>query len=447
MKKVTLEYWLDIIWSIIVIVAITSVAMYLPLHLVRNIDRNLFSDTRTAIVSVIFIADIVYNVYVATRQSTIARQQRRRENETALERYIRRRLGIDIIAALPFSFLVGDHSWVIVFQLLKMVRVSDIFTRWSQLLLNYVIRLRLFFLIYWMAMVAHWVACGWILIHGAPRGVPFGDYYLKSLYWAITTLSTVGYGDITPKTNIEIGYAIAVMVLGVISFGYVIGNIANLLASFDTNRERYYEQAKRVQAFLKVRRIPSALQKHIADYYRYYWERQSGYDESSILQELPPGLRGKVSMFLRRDIIEKASIFADMPEEFIHDMAQHLRSELYTPGDALFKVGEIGDKMYFVSHGTLEVLDANSENIAVLGEGDLFGEIALLLGRTRTATVRALDYCDVYVLDAAAFNTLLATHPDFGERIKEISTVEVSANEWRRVVRRSKTAAATALLR
>lgn len=77
--------------------------------------------------------------------------------------------------------------------------------------------------------------------------------------------------------------------------------------------------------------------------------------------------------------------------------------------------------MYFVSHGRLEVVDAENEVVAVLQEGDVFGETALLLQQPRSATVRSLEYSDVYELDKDSFNAALMRHPQFGEKLRRLA--------------------------
>jgi hypothetical protein len=54
-----------------------------------------------------------------------------------------------------------------------------------------------------------------------------------SMYWAITTLTTVGYGDISGTNDIERGYASVVMIIGIMVYSYIIGSIAGLLSEFD----------------------------------------------------------------------------------------------------------------------------------------------------------------------------------------------------------------------
>lgn len=55
---------------------------------------------------------------------------------------------------------------------------------------------------------------------------------------------------------------------------------------------------------------------------------------------------------------------------------------------------------------------------ATLRDGDFFGEIALLLGKPRSASVRAKEYCDLYVFDKDSFTQIIADHQDFAAHIE-----------------------------
>jgi hypothetical protein len=288
--------WFDVIWSLLLVFGITMAAIYLPLRLIRNIDQSIFSYTIATAVTVLFMLDIAYNIWVTLRTHNVAN-----DRYVGLRMYLRKRFVIDLIAAIPLTLLANIAPPLVIMRLIKLVRLRDMMMRWQYAILEHLSALRLAFLVYWMVIVAHWAACGWISIHGAPANVAFRDYYIRSLYWAVTTLSTVGYGDVTPKTNTEIMYATAIMATGVILYGYVIGNIANILRNLDLSRQRYYEHAEKVRSFMKTRQLPVPLQRRLGEYYAYYWERQFGYDETQILASLPPGLRAEVSIFLRRD--------------------------------------------------------------------------------------------------------------------------------------------------
>ena len=230
----------------------------------------------------------------------------------------------------------------------------------------------------------------------------------------MTTLTTIGYGDITPSTNAQIVYTMAVMVLGVAMYGYVIGNIANLLANSDYAKAHYLANMERLSSFLNYRHVPPALQRRIYDYYTYLWENRLGYDESAVLSELPTNLRIEVSLVLKREFIQKVPFLKGASQELIRELALALQPVIFTPGDYIFRIGEIGRQIYFISQGTVEVTSADGEAVlATLHDGDFFGEIALLFSQPRSANIQAVDYCDLYALDKETFERILTHYPDF----------------------------------
>jgi voltage-gated potassium channel len=356
---------------------------------------------------------------------------------------MKRRLHVDVIAAVPFGAMFGYANPLTLLRLGKLIRVRDIMYRWRTSTVQYVTVLRLVFLGYWLALAAHWIACGWLAIRPVAGGVAFDEHYVRALYWAVTTLSTVGYGDVSARTPPEMMYSMFVMVLGVVVYGYVIGSITNLINSFDLTRKHYMEQSEQLRAFMQYRRIPPPMQRRISEYYDYSWGRQLGYDEQAILSNLPPGLRSELTLYLKREIIEKVPIFRDIGadengsssgdgEDFIRDIAQEIRPALYTPGDFIVRKGEPARGMYFISRGSVEVVDTQGLTIATLSEGDFFGEIALILDRVRSASIRAVEYCDVHVLDKAAFHAVLAKHPEFADRVMNKALEREAQNKAQR---------------
>jgi voltage-gated potassium channel len=91
-----------------------------------------------------------------------------------------------------------------------------------------------------------------------------------------------------------------------------------------------------------------------------------------------------------------------------------------TPGDYIFKKGDHGEDMFFIISGELEVYDESDENvITVLKEGDFFGEIALLHSTPRTASIKAINYCNLYILRSKTFKKMIEKHPEIIEQIEE----------------------------
>ena len=231
----------------------------------------------------------------------------------------------------------------------------------------------------------------------------------------------VGYGDITPQNDFEMIFAVMAMVLGVGMFGYVIGNVAHIISNLHPSRARYVETMERINAFMEYRGLPDALQHRIREYHGYRWEKRLGFDESVIVDELPPSLRAEVSLFLKKDVIEKVPLFKGAGTDLIRDIALAMHPLVYLPGDYIFRAGDQGKEMFFIGRGTVEILGKERESVqATLGDGQFFGEVALVKGQPRNASVRAVGYCDLYSLDKETFDRIIAHHPDFKEHIDQM---------------------------
>jgi hypothetical protein len=405
------------LWSIVIAICATISAVVIPARLVLAHQPIVAFDVFDWFVTVVFSLDIVLHLRMAALRSAPADH----EPLGILRGYGTWILVGDLLAAIPFhAMFVGTPFELL--RLLKLARTAEVFHRWRYGQVQNWSVLRLVFFVYWLILSVHWLACGWIALSGVAADQSQWSSYLVSLYWCVSTLTTVGYGDITPTTNGERLYAMGVMIVGIGMYSYVIGNVATILAGIQPARTRYLENMERLTAFMRYRNLPPKLQRRIRDYFAYLWSKRLGYDESTVLSELPPSLLTEVALFLKQDIIEKVPFFQGAGDELVKDIALVMRPVVYTPGDFVFRAGDQGREMYFISRGTLEVLAKDGSTVYTrLKDGDFFGEIALLLNLPRTASIRAIDYCDLYALDKDAFERILARYPAFADHVREMT--------------------------
>ena len=179
-----------------------------------------------------------------------------------------------------------------------------------------------------------------------------------ALWWAIVTMTTTGYGDVVPQTVLGKMLAGVVMISGIA----VIALWAGILAT------GYFEETRR-REFLRT------------------W-----------------------------DLVAKVPFFHDVGAAIIADVAQLLRPRDYPAGAVIVRRGERGDCMYFVASGEVAIR-VSPESIR-LGPGDFFGELALLTGDPRNATVVALRQCTLLRLDIVDFRQLLGRQPELDRIIR-----------------------------
>lgn len=398
-------------WEALITAAATFAGLILPLQLVLALPNSALFLYGNLAITAIFLID----AYLQWRQAPAAALAAPERTWRPLSRW--GWLSLDAVAALPLNMLLAGTPYPLL-RLLKLARVAQYMRRWRQRQLHHTNVLRLVFFAFWLALAAHWIACGWLALRGLSAEFDLPTNYVRALYWCVTTLATVGYGDITAANNPQMLYAMGVMIIGAGVYGYIVANVASILANLNPARVRYLENMERLTAFMSYRNIPTHLQKRIRDYYGYLWDKRLGYDESTVVSALPLNLRTEVSLFLNRDIIERVPLFRGASEDFIREIALQLRPVVFMPGDYVFRAGEPGMDMYFISRGRLEVIAKDGKSIlGSLSDGDFFGEIALLQRQPRSASVRAANFCDLYRLDKDTFDRVLASYPAIVEKI------------------------------
>jgi len=394
-------------WDVLVLSAAVTLAFVVPLRFVSSLDQSPLPVAWEGLVTLFFAVD----AWVRLRPRGGTSSTRRRVKWGWVV--------VDVLAALPLGLVVPAAGLL---RLTKLLRVIPFVGALRRNVAIHPTGLRLTVFFFWLTITGHWLACGWLWLDGPGSTASGQGTYLDALYWCVTTLTTVGYGDVTPTTPAQTIYAMVVMLLGVGLYGFVIGNMATLLTKMDMAKAQYAATLERLSGFLRYRRISPALQRRIYDYYKYLWERRMGYDESAVLADLPSTLRRELSLVLKGDLIAKVSFLEGASRELIHDLCTQLQPVVFTPGDVIMCAGEYGQHIYFISSGSVEVIGGDGKTlIRTLSDGDFFGELALLREQPRTATIRAVGYCELYTLDRNAFARTLAHYPEFAAHIGRIS--------------------------
>lgn len=401
------------IWQVIILISFFLIVVYIPLEILYPQFDNIFFRVSYWIVNLIFITDAVYN-FLSVKQKeakTIVVQE-----SVKFRTFL---LIIDIISAVPFGFITGN-IFLEFFRFIKIIRVLNYIRNINLEAIRLSSYLSFVFFLYWFLLAAHWLACGWIALNEVRLSIT--EEYVTSLYWCIQTITTVGYGDVVLSTVAHKIYAMMVMLFGVGVYGFVIGNVANILLKRDPARTQFLNNLERLRSFVNFREIPSGLQKRIRNYYEYLWKQKVGANESEFIAGLPDGLKTEVELFLKRDILERIPLFKGISDSFLREVSLHLRPVIYTPGDYIFKKGDRGSEMYFVIKGKLKVLTGGEYKILnTLSDGDFFGELALFKDEIRMATVQAETYCDVYILNKEVFEHVLNNYPEISSHIKKIA--------------------------
>lgn len=185
-----------------------------------------------------------------------------------------------------------------------------------------------------------------------------GAPYTACMYWTFTTITTVGYGDLTPISISERWYAIMTMICGTGLFGYLLGVLTHIMADSHGQKAQLRLKLLGLQSFMDGKSLPYALQVRMRRHFRYYWKRALTADmaEDDLMRQLSPPLRQEVLRIMYRAVIADVHIFSYLLDSTFHnELLRVMRPLLISPEETLITQGMSASEMYLVSSGTLKV--------------------------------------------------------------------------------------------
>ncbi|XP_050407025.1 potassium voltage-gated channel protein eag [Patella vulgata] len=387
-----------------------------------------------SMVDVVFFVDIVLNFhtsFVGSSGEVIS------DPKVIRMHYLRSWFVIDLLSCLPYdvfnAFQYVDDGISTLFSALKVVRL---------LRLGRVVRKLDHYLEYGAAMLvllilvfilfAHWFACIWYSIGYAELGskvtygwlpalsrvtgemFSFSNHttpnqllggpdvemrYLTSLYFTLSCMTGVGFGNVAANTKAEKLFSVFMMIVGALLYATIFSNVTTIFQQFYASFARYHDMLNSVREFMKLHDVPKSLSERVMDYIVSTWAISKGIDATKVLNFCPKDMKADLCVHLNRKVFLEHPAFRLASDGCLRALAMHFNMTHSAPGDLIFHSGESLDALCFVVSGSLEVIQ-DEEVVAILSKGDVFGDIFWKetgIGQSM-ANVRALTYCDLHTI-------------------------------------------------
>eukprot|EP01006_Ploeotia_vitrea_P047576 TRINITY_DN67142_c2_g1_i1.p1 TRINITY_DN67142_c2_g1~~TRINITY_DN67142_c2_g1_i1.p1 ORF type:complete len:1352 (-),score=700.20 TRINITY_DN67142_c2_g1_i1:69-4124(-) len=294
----------------------------------------------------------------------------------------------DVLSCVPFEIIAFAGGWGMGAELVGFLRFNRLL-RVPHLRTGSVQEMKVSLgllatkLLVLMFVVAHWFAC--IFVAAAKFNTGSNDtwmehfgyddessatQYVTALYWAFVSMLTIGYGDVTARTDIEKIVVICVIVIGTIFYAVIFGNITLLIATADAVNRRYRSKMDNMNEFIRLHEIPPHLSKRLREYQQELWNIQKGFDMEAMLHDLPTSIRDELDQFLHAPLIESVPIFQDCEPAFITAIVSRLHTTICLEGDYICRRGEVSREMYFLRRGELDVMIAKAKTAKAASEAE-----------------------------------------------------------------------------
>jgi hypothetical protein len=375
-------------WDVVTAIALIFTALVTPYEVAVRPETissplEIFWFVVNRIVDFIFILDMYFTFRTAFRRKL-------KEGWTVVEdfseiraAYLRGWFAVDLVSIIPFWIidLIGGMGELSLFKvvriirllrllkLARMVRASRIFKRWeAKMSIPYsIVGLCKFGLT--LLVAGHWMACAWCVVVSVEASYqttwidalrlnwsfeddrnseycsdldddefldsgcnkPSGrQIYIAALYWALVTITSVGYGDITPKNSFEAGFATFFVLMGSCLWAYIIGNVCGIVATLDAETLHHQQTMDQLNYFMNSRQLPKELRQNLRMFFNVRKDIAKAENYSSLLDVMSPDLKGEVA-YRHSDWLNRVPYMRGCSRKFLVQITEQLRAAVYIP--------------------------------------------------------------------------------------------------------------------
>ena len=325
-------------------------------------------------------------------------------------RYLKGWFLVDLLAIFPFELTAlvrGKAEWrgagflrlLRLLRLLKLLRVlrgNAALRRWHERSGVSFSALRLLKFAVVIVGMSHWVACVWGMIglwgleraqrdaaqqHGSaafedgwPEGTTWLEHYFSgrggwstqrtstlytsSLYWAVTSMTTIGYGDIVGQSHTETAVAVVCMLIGAAVYSYVVGGVSNVVHSMDPLATKYLQRVDQVNTYMSENNFPRALRERVREYFSQSRALSRIDAHRAVLAHMSPALRNQCIAAVNLRWVRSVSFFKRAARDcerraFLTELAMAVEARAFAKGEILVARGSPADSMIIVQQGVV----------------------------------------------------------------------------------------------
>ncbi|KAF0918089.1 hypothetical protein E2562_022679 [Oryza meyeriana var. granulata] len=401
-------------WQKFLIVLVLYTAWASPFELAMEKSASAALAVTELVVDAFFAVDIAVSFFMAYRDTSSGLLVTDRRKIAT--RYLTRPcLALDVASTIPLQMIYrlvsgkrqGLYGFLNLLRLWRLRRVSKLFARLEKDIRFSYLWTRLIKLLCVTLFALHFAACIylWMAFHYKVKeltwiGSQFHGFedrsvwfcYTCAVYWSITTLATVGYGDLHATNTGEMLFSIAFMLFNIGLTSYIIGNITNLVVHETANTFKMRDMVQRTSVFGRINHLPEAMRAQMMAslQLRFRTEEQL---QQEVLSELPKAVRSGISLHMFRWMVESCYLFQGVSDKLVVQLVAEMKAEFFAPKVDIILENEAPTDCYIIVSGEVEALttleDGTEKHAMRIGPRGMAGEIGVMFNIPQPFTIRS----------------------------------------------------------
>ncbi|KAJ0987939.1 hypothetical protein J5N97_006295 [Dioscorea zingiberensis] len=233
--------------------------------------------------------------------------------------------------------------------------------------------------------------------------------YVTTIYWSITTLTTVGYGDLHAVNQRERLFVIGYMIFNLGLTAYLIGNMTSLAVQMTGRTSKFRDTIQAASDFAHRNQLPDHLEDQMLAHLCLKFRTDSeGLQQQEILDALPKAIRSSITHHLFYSIVQKVYLFHGVSTDMLFQLVAEMKAEYFPPREEVILQNEAPTDFYIIVTGSVDLIDYKNgtPKASIIREaetGDLVGEIGVLCYRPQLFTVRTKKLSQLLRLNRTTF--------------------------------------------
>lgn len=447
-----------IIWNLFTLFGLLFFFIYIPLEACFGImtESEVYQEFKffKTLALVILCLDIFKNLNTSFYKQGCLIVNRRE----IVRNYFENSFFIDLMSFTPTIFNnldanLYDHSskfgiilrFISFLFFLKIFYFKELFKRFEErFFLNKIFRnvIALIKLIFFILLLSHLISCFWYLIGKtssydtnwlSKNNLEEKDpsiQYLYSFYYVCITMSTVGYGDISPQNPTEVGFTTVITYFSSGIFAYVLNSIGNIVSDITKRSNEFSNEMNVINRYMKDKNISFELRLKIRKYLEYVFHEDNTdklEEQKQIISKLSDNLKEELFIEANGSIIRDIKLLSlNFSEETLRKTVPILKENKYTPGEFIFANNTVNNHLFIVRSGKIELFIENRENpnevtiIKSVEEGGVFGEKDFFDNKGKSYLAKSSDFSTIYIIKQEDFLAILKKNQKDFEKFCEI---------------------------